>query len=84
MLILLIVLLDYFFFSFENMEKFEVMVAEELEVGLVLKVELVVEEAEERGRMKSPRNQLGASLPTLKRFRAFIKHCFFLKILSFF
>ena len=63
MLILLIVLLDYFFFSFENMEKFEVMMAEEVEVGLDLKVELVEEEADERGRMKSPINQLGASSP---------------------
>ena len=39
--------------------------AEEAEAGLDLTVELAAEEAEERGRMKSPRNQFGASSPTL-------------------
>ena len=52
-----------FIFVFENREKLEAMVAEEAEAGLDLKVELAA--AEERGRMKSPRNQFGASSPTL-------------------
>ena len=55
-----------FIFVFENREKLEAMVAEEAEeaeAGLDLTVELAAEEAEERGRMKSPRNQLGATNP---------------------